>query len=56
MKWRNKREMLVQKIKADVDIDRLTDLLANDFLMQQAAEELRETINEAEKERESNGR
>ena len=43
--------MLVQKIKAEIDLDRLTDLLANDYLMQQAAQELKETIDAVEKER-----
>lgn len=45
----SKKELLVQKIKAEVDIERLTDLLANDFLLQQAAQELKQTINEVEK-------
>lgn len=49
MNWRNKRELLVQKIKAEVDTDRLTELLANDYLMQQAAHELKETIESTEK-------
>ena len=44
-----KRIMLVEKIKAEVDIERLTDLLANDFLLQKAAGELAETINEVER-------
>lgn len=43
------RIMLVKKIKAEVDIERLTDLLANDFLMQEAAGELKETINQIER-------
>jgi len=41
--------MLVQKIKAEVDIDRLTELLANDYLMQQAAQELKESVEDAER-------
>lgn len=45
----NKRTMLVRKIKAEVDIERLTDLLANDFLIQEAAGELEETIKQAER-------
>ena len=49
MKWLNKREMLVQKIKAEVDLDRLTELLANDYLMQQAAKELKESVESAER-------
>ena len=43
------RKMLVEKIRAEVDIERLTDLLANDFLMQEAAGELEETINKIER-------
>lgn len=43
------RITLVKKIKAEVDIDRLTELLANDFLMQEAAGELEETIKQAER-------
>lgn len=49
MSMLNKRQLLVNKIKAEVDIDRLTDLLANDFLLQEAAGELAETINEVER-------
>ena len=49
MNLRNKREMLGQKIKAEVDLDRLTDLLANDYLMQQAAQELKESVEDAER-------
>lgn len=45
-----KRTMLVKKIKAEVDIERLTDLLANDFLLQEAAQELKGTIEQIEKE------
>ena len=48
MKWQNKRELLVQKIKAEIDLERLTDLLAEDY-MQQAAHDLKESIEDAEK-------
>ena len=48
MSLRN-RIMLVEKIKAEVDIDRLTDMLANDFLLQEAAGELAETIQQTER-------
>ena len=44
-----KRIMLVEKIKAEVDIERLANLLANDFMMQEAAGELAKTINEVER-------
>ena len=49
MKLQNKREMLVQIIKAEIEYDRLTDLLANDYLMQQAAQDLKESVEDAER-------
>ena len=42
------RKKLVQAIKAEIDLDRLTELLAQDY-MQQAAQELQDSINDAER-------
>ena len=47
-----KRTMLVKKIKAELDIERLTDILANDFMLQDEADELKETIDKIEKRKE----
>ena len=44
--------MLVKKIKAELYLERLTDILANDFMLQDEAEELKETINKIEKRKE----
>lgn len=44
----HKRERIVAAIKAEIDLDRLTELLAQDY-MQQAAQELQESINDAER-------
>lgn len=46
--WQNKREMLIQIIKAEIEYDRLTDLLAEDY-MQQAAQNLKESVEDAER-------
>ena len=51
-----KRTMLVKKINAELDIERLTDIMANDFILQDEADELKETIDKIEKERSKNGR
>lgn len=48
VKWQNKREMLVQMIKAEIEFDRLTDLLADDY-MQQVAQELKDSVEDAER-------
>ena len=48
MKWQNKRELLVQIIKAELEYERLTDLLAEEY-MQQAAQELRDSVEDAER-------
>lgn len=48
MSWQKKREMLVQMIKAEIDLERLTDLLAEDY-MQQAAHDLKDSIENAER-------
>ena len=45
----NKRQLIVQKIKAEVDLDRLTELLANDYMLQQAAQELKNSVEDAER-------
>lgn len=42
------RKKLVQLVKAEIDLDRLTELLAQDY-MQQAAQELQDSINDAER-------
>ena len=44
--------MLVKKIKAELDIERLTDIIANDFILQDDADELKETIDKIEKRKE----
>ena len=43
-----KREMLIQMIKAEIDMERLTDLLAEDY-MQQAAQDLKNSVEDAER-------
>ena len=48
MKWQNKRELLVQIIKAEMEYDRLTDLLADEY-MQKVANELKDSIEDAER-------
>ena len=48
VKWQNKREMLVQMIKAEIEFDRLTDLLADDY-MQHVAQELKDSVEDAER-------
>lgn len=48
MKWQNKREMLVQIIKTELEYERLTDLLAEEY-MQQAAHNLKDSIEDAER-------
>ncbi len=48
MKWQNKRGMLVQIIKAEMEYDRLLDLLAEDY-MQQAALQLKDSVEDAER-------
>lgn len=45
----NKRNLLVEKIRAEIDLDRLADLLANDYMMQEAAGELKKAIEEVER-------
>lgn len=49
----NKRKMLVQIIKTEMEYDRLIDLLAEDY-MQQAAHDLKDSVEDAE--RGNNGR
>lgn len=44
----NKRQLLINKIKSDVDIERLAELLANDFMLQDAAGDLEKTIEQVE--------
>lgn len=48
VKWQGKREMLVQIIKAELEYDRLIDLLADDY-MQQAAQQLKDSVEDAER-------
>lgn len=43
-----KRKMLVEIVKAELEYDRLVDLLAQDF-MQQAAQELKGSVEDAER-------
>lgn len=43
-----KRKMLVEIVKAELEYDRLVDLLAQDY-MQQAAKDLQDSIEEAER-------
>ena len=47
-----KRTMLVKKIKAELDLEMLTDIMANDFILQDEADELKETIDKIEKRKE----
>ena len=51
-----KRMMLVKKINAELELERLTYILANDFILQDEADELKETIDKIEKERSKSGR
>ena len=44
--------MLVKKIKAELDIEMLTDIMENDFILQDEADELKETIDKIEKRKE----
>ena len=44
--------MLVKKIKAELDLEMLTDILANDFMLQDSAGELKKTIEKIEKRKE----
>ena len=44
--------MLVKKIKAELDLERLTDILANDFMLQDEADELKETKKKIKKRKE----
>ena len=48
MRQQNKREMLIQFVKAEIELDRLTDLLADEY-MQQAAKDLKDSIEDAER-------
>lgn len=43
-----KQNMLIQIIKSEIEYDRLVDLLAEDY-MQQAAQELKESVEDAER-------
>ena len=43
-----KQNMLIQIIKSEIEYDRLLDLLAEDY-MQQAAQELKESVDDAER-------
>ena len=43
-----KRNLLIQMIKAELDLDRLTDLLADEYI-QQAAQDLKDSIENAER-------
>ena len=47
-----KRMMLAKKIKAELDLEMLTDIMANDFILQDEADELKETIDKIEKRKE----
>lgn len=48
MKRQNKRALLVQIIKSEMEYDRLTDLLADEY-MQKAAQDLKDSIDDAER-------
>lgn len=48
MSWQNKRGILVQMIKSEIEYERLTDLLAEDY-MQQAAQGLKASVEDAER-------
>ena len=48
MNWLNKREMLVQIIRSEIEYDRLTELLAEEY-MQQVAHDLKDSIESAER-------
>ena len=41
-----------KKIKAELDLEMLTDLMENDFILQDEADELKETIDKIEKRKE----
>jgi hypothetical protein len=43
-----KRNKLLKLVKAEIDLQRLTDLLAEEY-MQQAAQELKDSIEDAER-------
>ena len=42
------RQRLVELVKAEINLDRLTDLLAEDY-MQQAAQQLKDSVEDAER-------
>ena len=44
--------MLAKKIKAELDLEMLTDIMTNDFILQDEADELKETIDKIEKRKE----
>ena len=44
--------MLVKKIKAELDLESITNIMANDFILQDYADELKETIDKIEKRKE----
>ena len=44
--------MIVKKIKSELDIERLTDIVENDFILQDDADEPKETIYKIEKRKE----
>ena len=48
MRLQNKRDLLIQIIKAEMDYDRLTDLLADEY-MQKVAYDLKDSIDDAER-------
>lgn len=43
-----KRKKLLKLIKAEIDLDRLTDLLADEY-MQKAAHDLKDSVEDAER-------
>lgn len=43
-----KQNMIIQIIKSEIEYDRLVDLMAEDY-MQQAAQELKESVEDAER-------
>ena len=44
----NKRQLLVQMIKTDIEYDRLMDLLADEYI-QQEAQNLKDSVEDAER-------
>ena len=48
VRLQDKRKMLVQMIKAEIDLERLTDLLAEEY-MQQTAHDLKDSVEDAER-------